>query len=188
MNIASKIAIGIVAVALVAFVAAFAVSRYLVSKLDGQGHVPAQSTLVPYSSEDGISFMYPDTYELSSRPGSIQGGDTLVLLPKGVNVPTNSEGPPAISMRIIRNATTSLDQWIKSDSRSNFALSSNKQLASTQIGGEPAYQYEHSGLYETDAFAVEHNGKIFLFEAGFNSPQDRIRYDFQNLVSSVTFN
>jgi len=187
MTTVSKILLSVALIIVIAFAAAFLVSRYLVSKLDGQGQVPAQSTLIPYSSEEGITFMYPDTYELSSHSGSVEEGDTLVFLPKGVVVPTNSEGPPSISMRVIHSALTSLELWIRNDQRSNFKLSGNGNLASTEVGGLPAYSYQHSGLYETDAIAVAHHDKIFLFEAGWLTPQDRIRYDFQNLVSSVQF-
>jgi hypothetical protein len=162
-------------------------ARYLVSKLNGQGYVPTQSTLTQYSSEDGISFMYPDTYELSSHAGMPGEGDVLVLLPMGAHVPANSEAPPSITMTVARNVAVPLEQWIKTSPLSNFALSSNKQLASTEVGGEPAFEYEHTGLYETDAFAVKHGDKIFLFEGSYNNPADRIHYDFQQLVSSVQF-
>lgn len=171
----------------VAFGVAFGVSRYLVSKLDGQGTVNNSNNLVQYSSEDGVSFMYPDTYELASQPGAPGDGDTLVLLPKGTQIPEGGEGPPAITMTVIRNATSSLEQWIRTDPRSNFHLSSDKLLAQTTVGGVNAYQYTHSGLYESDAFAVANKGKIYIFAAGWLSANDQIRTDLQRLVSSVQF-
>lgn len=182
-----KIIVSALLVCIAVFGVAFFSARYLVSRLDGRGSVPAPQTLVPYSSEEGVSFMYPDVYVLSSHAGTAGDGDTLVLLPRGVTVPPNSDGPPAITLTVIRNATTPLEQWIRTDSRSNFALSPDHVLGSTAVGGQPAYLYRHSGLYEYDAFAVAHAGKIYVFEAGWNAPSDRIRLDFQNLVSSVQF-
>lgn len=175
----------ILGIFVVAGLAWYLFSIYLVSKLDGRGTVPPDQTLAPYSSEDGVSFMYPDTYGLSSHPGGPGEGDTLVLLPKGYVAPPNSEGPPAITMSIFAT-TTPLESWIRENPRSNFGLSFEAP-ASTNVGGESAFSYEHGGLYNYDAFAVAHGGKIFLFEAGWNAPQDQIRADFQNLVSSVQF-
>src|SRR3989344_6081576 len=55
-------------VAVVATTGYFFFSQYLVSRLDGTGGVQTlQTTMQQYSSEDGVSFMYPGTYELSSR-------------------------------------------------------------------------------------------------------------------------
>ncbi len=179
----------IVAIIALAFGSAFLVSRYLVSKLDGRGTVQTPS-MMQYSSEEGVSFMYPDTYELSSHTSTKNGQhwDSLVLLPKGYVAPQDGEGPPSITMSVFPNTEgLGLEAWIKNDARSNYQLSTDGKLTSILIDGEPALVYAHSGLYEADAIAVEHNGKIFLFEAGWQSTQDTIRADFKRLYSSINF-
>jgi len=181
----------VVAVLAVGFAAVFLASRYLVSKLDGTGGVHAPA-LEQYSSEDGVSFMYPEKYELSSRQdgNAERAWDVLVLLPKGYVPPVGGEGPPAISMSIFANPEKiALDKWVLGDARPNWKLATDPGgLGSRMVGGEAAFVYKHSGLYETDAVAVAHGGKIFLFEAGWMTPQDAIRTDFENLLNTVQFN
>lgn len=192
MSIYKKLA-WVVGVLLVLFLAYYAFSIYLVSKLDGTGgvHVPAQ-TLLQYSSEDGVAFMYPDTYVLSSRTEGTpeRMWDTLVLIDKtlAANIPEAGGGPPSITMSVFANPEhSSVEQWVKGDSRSNYKLSPDGALTKGTVGGEEAYFYSFNGLYQNDAVAVAHKGKIFLFDAGWNEQIDTMRSDFQNLVSSVQF-
>ena len=173
----------------------YAFSRYLVSKLDGAGSINSPQAggtqnLLQYSSENGVSFMYPDTYELSSRTegGAEDRWDVLVLLPKGYVPPQGSEGPPAIVMSVFEHeAGTPLETWVKNDPRSNYQLSPDGRLDAVRVGGQPAVAYRHSGLYETDAVAVAHQGTMFVFSAGWIGADDPIRADFQNLLSTVHF-
>lgn len=188
MSTITRVILGIVVVCLVALGIAFAGARYLVGRLDGRGpQVPAVE-LSRYSSEDGLMFMYPSSYQLSSRTAAAGSStrDMLVLLPPGTVAPKNGEQPPAISISVFYNVPENLEQWVGSDPRSNFALQGS-DLASTTVGGEPALRYEHSGLYETDAVAVLHKGKIFLFEAQWLASHDAIRQDFQNILNTVHF-
>lgn len=191
MSTVSKVILVVVALIVVAFGVAFMTSRYLVSKLDGTGIQTPQERRELYSSEDGVSFSYPDTYELSSRSegNAERQWDVLVLLPKGYVPPYNGEGPPAISMSVFANPEgLSLDAWIKGDSRSNWKLAAQDGgLGSTTVGGEPALAYRYSGLYETSAVAVAHKGKIFLFEAGWIAPTDATKRDFEILLGTVQF-
>lgn len=148
--------------------------------------------MLQYSSEEGVSFLYPDTYELSSRTegNGERAWDVLVLLPKGYVPTQDGEGPPAIALSIFSNTEEyPLETWIKGDAKSNWKLAAEgAELARTTVGGEPALAYRYSGLYETNAVAVEHKGKIFLFEAGWMAPEDRIVGDFQKLLNTVEFN
>lgn len=185
--------IGIVVGVIVALAAGYYLfSNYLVSRLDGRGEVPAQSELQLYSSEEGLSFKYPVSYELSSRTeGSAERQwDVLVLLPKGYVPPQGGEGPPAITIGIFDNPEhLSLDAWIKGDARSNWKLApDNAHLAQTTVGGEEALSYQHGGLYMQDAVAVMHNGKVYLFEGGWMNSDDQIRRDFANMLDTVQFN
>lgn len=144
-----------------------------------------------YSSEDGVSFSYPPSYELSSRTdgNGERSWDVLLLLPKGYVPPQDGEGPPAIALSVFINVEGyPLETWIKGDAKSNWKLAvEGAALERTVVGGEPALAYRYSGLYETNAVAVAHGGKIFLFEAGWLKPQDRIVGDFQKLLSTVHF-
>ncbi len=186
-----RIVVILLVIALVAGTAYYAFSRYLVSRLDGTGGVVApQEHLQQYSSEDGYSFMYPDTYELSSRTvgNDERQWDVLVLLPKGYVPPQASEGPPAITLSVFPNPESmGLEAWVKGDARSNYKLSGDGAMTAGQIDGAEAIFYTHSGLYEFDAAAVAHGGKVFLFEVSWDSQDNPIRSDFQNLLKTVQF-
>ncbi|MBP7770646.1 MAG: hypothetical protein KA066_01895 [Candidatus Pacebacteria bacterium] len=150
-----------------------------------------QTALEQYSSEDGYSFMYPNTYELSSRTegNAERQWDVLVLLPKGYVPPQNGEGPPAISLSVFSNTEgLSLDAWVQGDARSNWKLIVDERASRPMtVGGEPALWYHYSGLYEVDSVAVAHGGKIFLFSGDWLDPSDQIRADFNNLIKTVQF-
>lgn len=192
MSLLAKIILGLLVVGVAAFGIAFATSRYLVSRLDGTGRVQTpQNNLLQYASEDGLSFMYPSTYELSSRTegNGERQWDVLVLLPAGYQAPQGGEGPPAIVVGVYPNPEAlGLEQWVRGDNRSNFKLSSDEGLTPTSVGGKPALAYRHSGLYETDAVAVAAGDTVFVFSAGWLDTSDAIRSDFQNLLKTVQFN
>jgi hypothetical protein len=188
------IVIGVVVVIALAAIAYFG-SVYLVSRLDGTGGVTASPEPTPagqrYSSEDGLTFYYPERYELSSRTegNAERQWDVLVLLEK-TNAPVGegTEGPPAITVGVYPNTEGyTLEQWIKGDARSNFKLSTDQKLTPTTVGGLPALAYGHTGLYETDAVAVAAYDKIFVFSAGWLERSDRMRQDFQDILKTVKF-
>jgi hypothetical protein len=184
--------VGIVlAVLVVGFLAYYLFSIYLVSRLDGAGgvHAPAQ-TMQQYSSEDGVTFMYPDSYRLTSQKHTVGSftWDSLVLVDKSYVPPVNGEGPTAISMSVFSNAEgLPLETWIKNEPRSNFNLSSTKALTPGTIGGEHALFYTYDGLYQNDAAAVLYKGKVFVFSASWQSQYDPIRSDFNKILTSVQF-
>lgn len=187
---AIKIILWVLVAAVVCLGLAYGGSRYLVSRLDGTGgvHAPAV-TLQQYSSEDGIMFQYPDTYLLSSRTegNAERQWDALLLVPRGYESMQYTEGPPAISVSVFQNIEAAgLESWVRGDARSNVKLGDGTLTPGT-VGGEPALFYTHTGLYETDAVAVAHRGRIFLFEAGWIASSDPIRADFQNILKTVQF-
>ncbi len=180
-------------VALILIVAGLG-AAYLVSlnheRALGEVATSTPEALNQYSSEDGISFMYPTSYQLSSRhEGTAERSwDVLLLLPKGYVPPQGGEGPPAISVSVFDNVEKlPLEQWVRGDARSNFKLSTQGTLASTTVGGQGALTYEYSGLYESNAVAVAYNNKIFLLQVGWMTPQDQIVADFKNLLTTVQF-
>ena len=147
------------------------------------------TALEQYSSEDGVTFKYPNTYRLSSKNHEMAGAkwDSVELIPKNVVVPAFSDGPQSISLEVFDDsAGLSLEKYIKNDVRSNFTLS-NGTLSPTTIGGQPAVTYQYSGLYEYDAVAVLHNNKVFVFSVGWSQTTDQIRRDYSGILSTITF-
>jgi len=180
-------------VAAVATGAYFILSRHMVSKLDGTGSTnspQAGGTTAPagqYSSEHvGISFTYPDKYEVESHHEG--EGHVLVLLPKGYVPPENGEGPPSIAIQEIVNTNNlDIDTWLTTDSRANWHLSSPGGAQKTTIGGQNALSYGYSGLYENDAYIVAANGKVYMFTTGWTSASDPLRQELKDLISTVNF-
>lgn len=149
-----------------------------------------EHTPVYTSDEAGLMFQYVDLYKLEERHDGFDGKEVhvLTLVDASSTVPNMSEGPTAISViEIPIVATTSLADWVRNNSISNFYMSPDKMFSSTTVGGEGALVYRYSGLYESDAVAVAHGGKIYLFAASWIDANDRIRTDFKNLISSVRF-
>lgn len=166
----------------------FLLSQYGVGRQEGPA---GQTSLLQYSSEDGVSFNYPDTYELSSRTegNAERQWDVLLLLPRGYVPPEAGEGPPVISMSIFPNPEElSLTQWVQGDARSNWKMIVDERASRpTTVGGEPALWYHYSGLYEVDSVAAAHGGKIYLISGDWLDPADQIRQDFNNLIKTVQF-
>jgi len=187
-----RVVVTLLVLALVAGVGYYAFSRYLVSRLDGAGGVVApRSDLVVFESDHiGISFKYPNIYEATTTHAGNAERDwhAVVLLPKGYMPPQGGEGPPAITLQDIPNPESlGLEAWVKGDARSNYKLSGDGAMTAGQIDGAEAIFYAHSGLYEFDAAAVAHDGKVFLFEVSYDTQHNPIRSDFQNLLKTVQF-
>lgn len=163
-------------------------SGYQIGGLDGTGAAPQEHTL-RYSSREGYSFAYPDTYELSSRAetAGTEVWHTAALVPRGYVPPQNGEGPPSITVSIYGNAEgLPLEQFLRSEPKTNFALS-DQNLAPTTVGGKPALAYVYSGLYENDAVAAAVGDRVYVFAAGWMQANDRIRRDFRDIIKSVQF-
>lgn len=190
MTTLGKIIVLIVVLVVGAFAIAFGFSRYLVSKLDGTGGAVApQEEFLQYSSEEGYSFMYPNTYELSSHTegNAERQWDVLVFLPKGYVPPEAGEGPATIAVSSFPNPEGfDVETWVKGDARSNWKLTlDDRASTTTTVGGEPALWYHYSGLYETDAVAVAKGDRIFLFTVGYLGREDQVRKDFNALLKTV---
>ncbi len=172
----------------------FLFSSYLVSKLDGTGGVtaPVSNMTAFESAHIGIHFEYSNTYVATTAHGGNGEREwhVVTLLPEGYQAPEGGEGPTAITVQDIPNPEgTSLEAWVKGNSVSNWKLAAEgATLSTTSVGGKPGLAYQHSGLYEFDATVVAHNGKIYLFEAGWQSADDQIRKDFAKMLDMVQFN
>lgn len=142
------------------------------------------------SNTGGLSFKYPSNYKVEARSDAYEGEpiSVMTLIDEKIVVPEQSDGPTAISIIVLPNTKKlPLDAWVKTKSISNFNLSPDKKLSSTTVAGESAISYTHTGLYESDAVAVTHGDKIYLFSVGWADSTAVIRTDFQKLLQSVTF-
>lgn len=167
-----------------------AVGGFLVWQNRGEGPVQTPTQEEKYqSTQNAVSFEYPSSYDLTERTDSFEGNtiSVITLIPAGVQIPDMSEGPAGMSLIVIPAGTTSLESFVRTKSIANFNLSPDETLAPTTIGGEQAFSYRYSGLYENDAVAVMHNGRIYLFSGAWIAADDQIREDFSSLLDSVTF-
>lgn len=143
-----------------------------------------------HSAQYGMSFSYPDGYQLFERDEQTPERtmhSVILISDEYVNL-ESMEGPPAITVTVFENMeNTSLEDWIKGNSFSNYKLSSQETLTPVSVAGEPALSYEYSGLYETDAVALLHDGRVYLFTAGWLGMTDQIRQDFKQILDSVIF-
>ncbi|MDP3646110.1 MAG: hypothetical protein Q8R25_03410 [bacterium] len=140
----------------------------------------------------GISFQYPDTYEISEREaGDAHRGHYAITLTRKADLPPpqNGEGPPTVSIDIHQNDidNMSLLGWLLGTNAGNFKLSDGT-YASTTISGREAVRYRWSGLYEADAVAFLHNDWFVTISGTYLDPNDSIRRDFQTVVSSFILN
>jgi len=152
---------------------------------------PAITDEVYTSTSGGFSFTYSSNYKVEARSDSYEGEpiSVMTLIDEKIVVPEQSDGPTAISIIVLPNTKKlTLGEWVKTKSISNFNLSPDKKLSSTTVAGEPGVSYIHTGLYESDAVAVVHGDKIYLFSVGWADSTAAIRTDFQKLLLSVTFN
>lgn len=152
--------------------------------------VVVSKELVSYIGPAALSFLYPNMYTLTERGDGYEGNPIVVmtLIDNGVVVPDYSEGPTAMTILAIPNPKNlPLNDWIQTKSISNFYMSADKKLSPITVGGEAGLAYTHTGLYENDAAAVAHAGRIYLFFVSWTDAASPMRVDFQNLLKTVTF-
>lgn len=167
-------------------------SAFLSGPKQSQQPAPAAGSgdIVPYIGTADISFAYPNTYTLTERGDSFEGNPIVVmtLIDSAAVVPDMSEGPVAIAILSIPNPQNiPLETWIQTKSISNFYLSADKKLVPASVSGEQGLSYTHTGLYENDATAVAHGGRVYLFFVSWTDAQSPMRSDFQNLLKTVQF-
>jgi predicted Zn-dependent protease len=84
-------------------------------------------------------------------------------------------------------SSTNLEAWVKSDQRSNFALSGG-QMAATTVDGKHAVSFGYrAGGYGHDAVVAEYAGEMYVFDVSYKSASDPIRSDFEGMIKSMTF-
>lgn len=168
----------------------------------GENVVPQEepstdATLFNYSSSEGYTFSYPQSYVVIENPiEKNQGPDfqteSLSLMTRteyknlmGSDVPR--EGPTSISIEVFENSRNlSAGAWVETSPRSNF----NREMGNyknTTLAGETAVAYAWSGLYEGESVAVSYDKKMYIFSVTWMSQSDVIRSDFRDLLASVDF-
>lgn len=153
--------------------------------------------LVTYSNSSyGVSFQYPDDFELTETPmAQGNGTGTLVtILEKGTVIPRNGEGPTAIAIAMYEGAPAASRQqspaqvWIANSPYSNFKLSQMTAPGKTEIGGQDGYLYTWDGLYQGTTVVTEHDGIILSFTVTYDGETDMEKREvFTDLVESVEF-
>lgn len=139
----------------------------------------------------GISFEYPNTYELQER----EVGDghryhySITLIDKEAlaNIPQNGEGPPTVNVDIYQNNLDqlSIETWVRGTNFSNFKLSPDGLLASTNIAGVPALSYTWDGLYRGESVVFTHKENVVMLSVTYLAQDDQIRRDFGRVYSSM---
>ncbi len=147
------------------------------------------------SPQLGLTFDYPEDYTLESHDdgNAERSWTTLTLIETTLleeyEASGAMEGPPAIAVQVFDNVENySLEEWITTTSYSNYKLASDPELLQGEVAGEPARAYQHSGLYETNAVVVAHEGSIYMFSVGWLTEVDRNLHEFGQLLESVSFN
>jgi hypothetical protein len=139
----------------------------------------------------GLAFDFPNHYAQELKHVNEDTPDeyhVFVLTDASSTAPENGEAPPAITIAGIDVASsTDLEEWVKADKRSNYYLASDKTLAPTAVGGEPALAYRYSGLYENDAIAVKHQDRLYVFSVSWMAAGDQIRRDFDGIIKTTSY-
>jgi len=146
------------------------------------------------SEELGFSFTYPLNYTLQTHEqGTPEREWTVLTLIDSAILQSAiengaSEGPPAIALQVFNNPENySVEQWITSMSYSNYKLATDPTLRPVVVDGEAGFAYRHSGLFETNAIVVEHEGHIYMFSVDWMTAEDQNIKDFTGIVESIRF-
>jgi len=146
------------------------------------------------SEQYGISFQYPDSYNIQEiKQTEGQTGTIVTFTDKKIRLPINGEGPTAITVAMYdgTSATNTKDpllSWIQTSAYSNFNLSRQTIPATTTIASQDARLYTWDGLYQGTTVATMHKGNIILFSVTYDGEADLSkRADFTDLVASVEF-
>lgn len=145
----------------------------------------------------GISLQYPDDHLLFTGSSSISIAPEEKILDAIARIRTGAgggEGPPGIYFTFfeVSNQFLSLEEWIRTDSRSNWKLAlpsweeQKNTLTPTTVADVPAFEYHNEGLYSYDYVAFEHGDWVVL--ASGASGSDTPNPNFQTVINSLQLN
>ncbi len=140
-----------------------------------------------YDERYKIAFNFPDNYVVTAHDPSANH-HVIVLMEQAAasSTPTDSEGPPSMTMDIFsKPSTLQVDKWIKNTKESNYNLGQDSTLSTTTVAGEKALAYGWDGLYRSTSIVFSHLGRIYMVSVGYNAPTDQIFKDFAGVVASV---
>lgn len=148
-------------------------------------------------SDFGMTFSYPENYFVAFEK-NLDGEREQHAVVLAEDTPANralfsdsnsaTEGPPTITITIFQNNLDNytLQSFVEGTNFSNFKMSDGKKTEIT-VGGEPAWRYHATGLYENDNVVVVRPDYVYMFTAFFGAPTDRILDDFDALLETVMF-
>jgi len=145
------------------------------------------------NSAYGFSFNYPKGYTLSEMDMNTTSSPivhVITLTPQTTTPPPkDSEGPPVIEAAVYNYsataATTTLVSWLADVSSTNFTLPNTTYATATLTGNIPAVAYHWSGLYEGESVAIANRNHAIIFSGMYVNPTDKIKSDFESIVSSL---
>ncbi|MDQ3089880.1 MAG: hypothetical protein M3Q24_01880 [bacterium] len=148
-----------------------------------------EPSFLTYNKGDaGISFKYPNTYNLIEEDAnSAQGKNTrLTLIDKEFTPPIGGEGPTTLNVDIFQNNIDKQtpENWIKNNSNSNYKLGDGV-IKQTTVGSKPALEYSWSGLYNGVTVVFAHNENIVAISGTYLEVGDPIVKDYRNLLASI---
>jgi len=145
----------------------------------------------------GVHFAYPKNYFLVEKQiNTVSRRHFQVTLLE--DTPENRllvegklpgrEGPPAITIDTFQNNLDRYtgEDWIRRTSFSNFKLG-NGVLEETLLGGEEAFAYSWSGLYEGRSVVRADENNVYMFSVTYLAPSDQIVKNFNSILQTVEF-
>ncbi len=147
-------------------------------------------------SELGISFVVPEGYfaHVTDVDGErrqraiVLFEDTPFTRSLVAGEVEGTEAPPAISIIAYQNDLDNYttDSFINDTSFSNFKLSDGV-LSPVMVAGVSGQAYSADGLYMSRNIVVARPDYVFMFTAGYHTPEDRMLADFDAVVASFEF-
>ena len=144
---------------------------------EGQG-IDIVKTQVYKNSVYGFSFIYRDTYDLSTKEDNAHF--ELVLVDQDVMTQNQSEGPVSIRIDVYKNID--LETWLKKN-ESNFNLATIVEDA-IPFQGMKAVRYNWDGLYLGKTIAFSRGGDVFALAGTYLEKGDSHYTDFENIIES----
>jgi hypothetical protein len=155
--------------------------------------------LKTYSNQTyGLKFLYPKEYFLEEKE-VVEGvglrhlqiiltEDTEEnrLLREGQS--PGREGPVSVTILAYpKLGSSNVFEWVTKSAGniSNYKISKEGTTASTTVSGKEAIRYSWSGLYEGDSIATSNDKNFIIFSVTYMNPSDKIRSDFQKILSTV---
>lgn len=149
------------------------------------------------SSRYGLSFQYPQNYFVAlertfdgerEQHAIVLAEDTVAVRELFSDQGSATEAPPTITITIFQNNLDryTLQSFVEGTNSSNFKLSDGKRTE-VIVGGETAWHYRATDLYENDNIVVVRPDYVYMLTAFFNSPEDQILKDFGAILKTIAF-